>query len=450
MASLTLIINGTVVTPGNPDRVLENGAVLVDGEFIADVGDSDTLLQANPRARVIDAAGRIVMPGLINAHMHLYSTLACGLAGEPAHNFPEILKKLWWKLDRALDLEDIYYSALVPYHRCITSGTTTIIDHHASPYAVKGSLNVLADAARVAGIRSAFCYEVSDRDGVTIRDEGLQENASFIEVHSGDDETFIKGMFGLHASLTLNEDTLKEAVKLASALKAGIHVHAAEDLSDQEDSLARYNKRVVSRFHDAGGLSPKAILAHCIHVDEEERRLLKESGTFVVHNPESNMNNAVGAADVLGMLGEGIHVGLGTDGMTSDMRQEARIAMLLQRQAKGDPTVGFGEAVDMLVRENARFASELFGTKLGVIEKGAQADIIIVEHYPFTPIKPENWYGHFLFGVQPSIVTHTMAAGNLLMAERQVLTVDLADTARRSSQRSPETWKRFADMKEQS
>ena len=204
----------------------------------------------------------------------------------------------------------------------------------------------------------------------------------------------------------------------------------------------------MRRFYDAGALNEKAILAHCIHVDSEERELLKETGTFVAHNPQSNMNTAVGAADVLGLLEMGVNVGLGTDGMTANMMEEARIAMLKHRLVKADPTVAFGEAVDMLVRNNAKYASALFGVKVGVIEPGAAADIIVVEHYPFTPISVDNWYGHFLFGAQPSRVTHTMADGRLLMDDGKVMSLDLQRIASDARKLSPSTWERFGGMEE--
>jgi putative selenium metabolism protein SsnA len=443
--SQTLIVHGTIVSPGSPDFVIEDGAVCIDGTTIADVGTTDDLLPRYPEAALINANGRVVMPGLVNAHMHLYSTFACGLAGEPAYNFPQILERLWWKLDRALTLEDVYYSAMVPYYRAIISGTTTVIDHHASPWAVTGSLDTLAKAATAAGLRSSFCYEVSDRDGEESLADGLAENADFANKVNGSGN-MVRGMFGLHASMTVSQKTLERAVAMAREAGIGIHVHAAEDVSDQEDSLKKYGKRVVQRYADAGALGPKTILAHCIHVDDAERELLKSSGTFVVHNPESNMNNAVGCADVLGMIAQGIRVGLGTDGMTSNMVEEARIAMLLHRQVKADPTVAFGEAVDILVRNNTAFASEQFGVKLGTLEKGAAADLIIVEHYPFTPISAANWYGHFLFGVQPSRVTHTMCNGRFLMAEGKVLTIAPDAVATLARRLSPKTWERFETM----
>lgn len=448
MSDKTLIIHGSVIQPGSPDRVCHDAAVLVQGHLIQEVGPTDDLVARHPDASVVNARGRIVMPGLINAHMHLYSTLALGLAGKPAANFPEILAHLWWKLDRALSLEDVYYSALIPYYRCIVSGTTTVIDHHASPFAVEGSLDRLEQAAALAGIRSAFCYEVSDRDGPTIRDAGLKENLRYIQKTRSSHQTLFKGLMGLHASMTVSDETLDKAVAAAGSEGVGVHVHAAEDLSDQTHCMQHYGKRVIQRFHDAKALGPRSILAHCIHLDDSERELLTASRTFVAHNPESNMNNAVGTADILGLLSRGAQVGLGTDGMTSDMRQEARVAMLSQRQHKADPTVAFGEAVEMLVRNNARFASDLFGVPLGVLEPGAAADVIVVEHYPFTPLSGNNWFGHFLFGIQPARVSHTMVHGRWLMVEGQVLTLDLEEVCARIAGISPETWQRFHNMPE--
>lgn len=446
MENTTLLFNATVINPGQPAFVLHDGAVLIRGTTIEQVGPSKELLAKNPRAAGINCGGKVLMPGLINAHMHLYSTFACGLAGEPASNFPEILQRLWWKLDRALSMDDVFFSAMIPLHRGIVSGTTTIIDHHASPHAVEGSLDVLADACQLAGVRACLCYETSDRDGMAIRDAGLAENARFA-ARCKDAGDMLKGLLGLHASMTLGDETLERTSKLVKELGVGVHVHAAEDLSDQKDCLEKHGRRVIRRFFDHGLLGPGTILGHCIHVDEEERALLKQTQTFVAHNPESNMNNAVGCADVLGMLAQGIHVGLGTDGMTSDMRMEARMAMLLQRHHRQDPTVGFGEAVNMLIYENARLASNLFGVPLGVIQPGAKADVILVEHYPFTPISVDNWYGHFLFGVQPSRVTDVWVDGKAVMREQQVLTFSAQHSAHEARNLTPATWDRFKAMK---
>lgn len=438
-----LITNASMIRPGSDPEVLPDGALLVRGERIHWVGPAQEGSRLFPEAEVLDAKGRVLMPGLVNAHMHFYSTFACGIAAEPAPDFPGILNNLWWRLDRSLSLEDAELSARIPLIRAIQNGTTTIIDHHASPNAIDGVLDLLAEAAGEAGVRAALCYEVTDRDGPERAAQGIRENQRFLARCRADQSGMLAGHMGLHASMTLGRGTLEQAVGTARDLDAGLHVHCAEDLSDQRDSLDRYGVRVIRRLADAGGLGPRTIAVHCVHTDQEEQALLKDSGTFVVHNPQSNMNNAVGAMDLLGMLGKGIRVGLGTDGMTSNMREEARFGVVLHRHQTRDPRVAFLEPVDMLLRTNPAYASELFGRTLGKLEPGADADLILVDHFPFTPLHKDNWYGHFLFGVAPGRVTHTMVAGKWLMKDGQLTTLDLEQTAARARELARETWSRF-------
>ncbi|RLB63219.1 MAG: putative aminohydrolase SsnA [Deltaproteobacteria bacterium] len=439
MADTLLIGHGTVFTLGPSGRVIPNGGVLIEGDTIVDVGPSEAL--AKRATQVIDARGRLIMPGLICAHHHLYSTFACGIAGEPAHNFVEVLEKLWWKLDRALDLEDVYYSALIPLARCIRSGTTTIIDHHASPNAIAGSLGRIGDAVTEAGIRASLCYEVTDRNGLAGAQAGLDESAAWLErCGSGG---MLHGLVGVHAAMTVGEETLKSCVELARKYDTGLHIHVAESNADQEDSLSKYGKRVIARLDDMGGLGPKTLAIHCVHVDDDEIERLAKSGTVVVHNPQSNMNNAVGCAAVPQLLERGIPVCLGTDGMTSNMLEEARASLFIRHHVAEDPATGFGETVQMLFDHNAALATACFGKTLGVLEKGAAADVIVMDYTPFTPATADNAYGHLLFGAAAERVDTTVCAGKVLMREGKLETLDVARFAREALDRTPQTWTRF-------
>lgn len=439
MTDATLVGNGIVFTLGDPGRVIEDGAVLFEGDTIVAVGTTDDLYdRAN---RFVDARGRVIMPGLICAHHHLYSTFAAGIAAAPASNFVEVLQNLWWKLDRALDLDDVRLSALLPLARCIRSGTTTIIDHHASPEAITGSLSTIGAAVDQAGIRASLCYEVTDRNGPEGTLAGIRENAAWLEACEGHDR--LHGLVGLHAAMTVGHTTLAACVDLAKQARSGLHIHVAEDEADQVDSVGRFGKRVVQRLADAGGLGPDSIAVHCIHVDDSEVKLLADSDTTVVHNPQSNMNNAVGCADAPSMLERGIRVCLGTDGMTSNMFEEARASLFVRHHVAGSPSVGFGETVQMLFANNAALASRCFGRPVGVLEPGAAADLIVLDYIPFTPVTPDNVFGHLLFGAAAERVETTICAGQVLMRRGEIITVDTDSIAHEASERSPKTWERF-------
>lgn len=385
------------------------------------------------------------MPGMINTHMHLYSTFARGMdsKSKPPQNFGDILEGLWWKLDKLLTIDDVYYSGLMPLIECIKTGTTTIIDHHASPMAITGSLFTLAKAAKETGIRASFCYEVSDRDGDAIAQLGIKENVDFIAACQAKPDPMVAGMFGIHASLTVSDQTLSKCCEEAKGLGAGFHIHVAEGKEDLEDSLAKYGLRVVERLEKFGVLGPKTIAVHCVHVDDHEIDLLKESNTQVVHNPESNMGNAVGLAPVLKMLSRGVKVGLGTDGYTCDMFESGKVANVLHKHGAANPSVAWGEVPQMLYGNNPEIASGLFGGKFGELIEGAWADVIVVDYVPPTPIGPDNWSGHLLFGVSGRSVETTVINGRVRMLERKLIDIDEEAIGARSRELAQALWQRI-------
>ncbi len=418
---MLLITNAKVLCP---DKLIENGAVYIENNLIADVGDSEELRKKYSAPKHIDAKGGLVMPGLTNCHTHLYSTFARGMSlkGDVPKNFTEILENLWWKVDKALEAEDIYHSALIPLIECLKSGTTTIIDHHASPNFVSGSLKKIQEALSVIPVRASLCYEVSDRDGEETAKKGIEENADFIKECAGSD--MLQGLFGLHASFTVSDKTLEECAKVVSDLGTGIHVHTAEDRVDSLDARRKYKMGVVERWNKHGLLGPKTLLAHCVHISMAEMDLISQTQTNVVHNPESNMNNAVGCADVGKMLNRNCLVGLGTDGMTFDMFQEAKFAHLIRKNFEADPTKGFMEAGTLLFENNYKILSNYFSKPLGKIEKGALADVIILDYDSPTPLTKDNFLGHFLFGMNSNLVKTTIINGKVLMEDRKIDGID--------------------------
>jgi putative selenium metabolism protein SsnA len=436
--------NGIVATLGENNRVLWNATVVTDGELVAAIGDSMEMRRRFPDAESVDCHGKIILPGFICAHHHFYSTLARGMAipGEPARNFVEILEKLWWKVDRALDVDDILVSAQLPLIDCIRNGTTTIIDHHASPSMRDGSLDLIENAVRQSGLRASLCYEVSDRNVIG---GGIAENERFIrKVGKGDGQ--IAAMMGLHASFTLSDETLDKCIGIAKDGNVGCHIHVAEDLADRQDSLKKYGMPIVYRLEKMGASGKKSIFVHCVHIDENEMDIVAETGTVVVHNPESNMNNAVGVTPIFKMLNKGILVGLGTDGMGSDMLVQMRCAYLLHRLANQDPRVAFMEAPQLLLKNNAEIVMRQFGLHLGEIAEGLPADLAIIDYCPPTPLNEFNFLGHLIFGLVDAVVDTTVCRGKVLMQGKKILSMDEERLAARSRELAPKMWIRLQDL----
>src|SRR5512141_3303 len=436
--------NGIVATLGADNKVLWNASVVIDGEKIVAVGDAAEMRKQYPAAEAVDCSGKIVLPGFICAHHHFYSTMARGMAipGEPASNFVEILERLWWKVDRALGDEDITLSAQIPLIECIRNGTTTVIDHHASPGMRDGSLDLIETAVRQAGIRASLCYEVSDRN---VMGGGVAENERFIK-KTGKGDGQIAAMMGLHASFTLSDETLEKCVGIARDAGVGCHVHVAEDLADREDSLQKYGMPTVHRLDKMGVSGEKSLFIHCVHIDESEMDIIANTKTAVVHNPESNMNNAVGVTPLFGLLKRNILVGLGSDGMSSDMLSQMRCAYLLHRLANHDPRVAFMEAPKLLLQNNADIVERQFGVRLGEIAEGRPADLAILDYQPPTALSEVNFLGHLIFGLVDATVDTTVCRGQVLMQNKKILTMDEERIAARSRELAPQMWQRLAAL----
>ncbi|MFZ1268008.1 MAG: putative aminohydrolase SsnA, partial [Anaerolineae bacterium] len=446
----TLITNGTVITLGAANRIIERGAVLVEGDEIRAVGQAAEMEAAFPLAQRLDAAGQLIMPGQICAHTHFYGAFARGLyiPGDPPRDFPEILRRLWWTLDKALDADGVSLSALVCLVDAIRHGTTTLIDHHASPNVIAGSLDLIADAVIQSGLRACLCYEVTDRDGPAKAQAGIEENVRFLrrmrEQRPETGDRRLAATFGLHASLTLSDETLAACVDAAAGLNTGFHIHAAEGMADQNDSLSKYGQRTIDRLASRGILGPQTIVAHAIAIDAWEMGLLRETGVWVSHQPRSNMNNAVGVADVPAMLRGGVKVVLGNDGFSNNMFTEMKTAYLLHKAWRSDPRVATGnEIAQMAWTNNAALARQFFPKPIGELTPGAYADIILLDYAPITPLTPANLPWHVLFGADGSHVTTTMVAGQLLMVQRKLLFLDEQAIAARSREVAGQTWQRF-------
>jgi len=438
--SSLLVTNGRLVTLDEANRFIENGDVYVEDGQIVDVGE---IAPGTYKAdRTIDAGGRIMMPGLINAHHHLYSTFARGFTppGDAARNFEENLLNLWWKLDSVLDSEDVYHSALLAVMEAARAGCTTIIDHHASPACSDGSLDQVERAFRDVGLSGCLCYEVSDRN----RDgEGIEENERYIRKCGEADDGQMAAMFGMHALMTLGNKTLERCADVGNSLDAGFHVHAAEDAIDVEVTRDRHGQSIMDRFLQFGIPGPKSIFVHGTHLESHEMELLHSTDSMLVSNPESNMNNGLPVSPILELLQHGVTVGVGTDGMSPHVISQARAMYLHQRTAHRDPRLAFSESCEILLHNNRSICNRLFREPRGSLAIGQLADLVIHDYVPFTPFDANTFYGHLLFGLSFGKVHTTIARGRVVVDGGRLPDLDEQSIRAHCAERAAAIWARI-------
>jgi cytosine/adenosine deaminase-related metal-dependent hydrolase len=388
--------------------------------FLKAIPPEDTMATED---RVIDCADKLVTKSFGCGHHHIYSTLARGMPAprKTPTNFTEVLQYVWWHIDKRLDLEMIEASALASAVYCAKNGVTFVIDHHASPMAIKDSLSTIARAFDRVGIAHMLCYEISDRDGQGPREEGLAETAAFLA-------RGYQGHVGLHASFTVGDELLQEAIALAKKHDTGLHIHVAEDRADQEDALTKYGKRVVERLADAGALElSKSILGHCIHLSDHEKELLRRSGVWVAQNVESNQNNNVGLTGYAAITD---NVMLGTDGMHCDMLRSAKAAFLAGQDTEG---IGF-DGLYRRFRDVHRYTREF----------GASGDdennLVVLDYDAPTEVTADNFLGHFVYGLDARHVETVICKGRVIVEDRCMTTVDEAEVLTYAREMGKKLW----------
>jgi cytosine/adenosine deaminase-related metal-dependent hydrolase len=378
-----------------------------------------------PDSQIIDCTGKIVTKSFAVGHHHAYSAMAKGMPPpkKVPENFNEILQYVWWNLDKCLDKETVRYSALLTAMACAKAGSTFVIDHHASPNFIKGSLEIMAEAFESVGVGHLLCYEITDRDGFEKASQGLDETAAYLQNN--------QGLVGLHASFTVGDDTLKKSVSLANQYQTGIHIHVAEDLYDQIHCEKTYNKRLIQRLKEAGALeSGKSLLVHCLHLDAVERWMIQSSPVWLVQNAESNMSNNVGYFNGVG-LGERIM--FGTDGMHSDMLQSAKAAFFV------------GQRFDNITYQSSyqRFRNVHHYLQSNNFSGDGDNNLVVLDYDNGTELTQSNFTGHFIFGMNATHITHVISQGKLIVHDRKIKLVDEAVILHESRKIATKLWGRL-------
>jgi putative selenium metabolism protein SsnA len=421
----------------DPLRVFE-ADVLIQDDHITDVAAD---IMPAEDVEIINLNGKVLMPGLVCSHTHLYSVLARGMPGpaSPPENFLQILERVWWKLDRALDQESLYLSALIGAIEAVKAGTTCLIDHNASPNFIRGSIGMIAQAMEEVGVRGVVCYEVTDRGGWPERDAALDESYAVLDhVREGfPSPDLIRGMLGAHASFTLSDDTLTRCAHLAQLFETGLHIHVAEDAYDETHALDKHGQSVIDRLARVGLLNEKTILAHGVHLSPEEIATIQHAGSWLVHNPRSNLNNCVGRAPVESF---GARVALGTDGIGADMFEESKFAFFRAREANRHASA---ETYVRMLANGNNIISPLFDARFGAIEPGAMADLVILDYVPPTPLHADNLAWHWMFGMSSSLVESVMVGGQFIYRGRLFPAFDVAPIYQAARQAAPMLWQRM-------
>lgn len=432
---MSLLIRGARVVSFDPPSVAQLDLGVVGDRLV----DPATLAADTP---VLDARGTTVIPGLVVAHTHLYSALARGMPGPPAPTptFRAILENVWWRLDRALDAQSLASSAAVGAVEALRAGVTTLIDHHESPSAIDGSLDVIAEQTRALGLRTVLCYGATDRHGHADAEAGLRESARFAQATRHDPLT--RGIIGLHAPFTCADDTLASAAQLAAEHNTWLHLHAHEGPDDAADAEARWGTSLLHGLDARQLLSARTILAHAIRLDAAEVERARERGVWITHQARSNMNNAVGYAARLASLEK---VALGTDGIDDDVLSELKAAFFRRREDAG--STAWPDPVAWLARGHT-LASEVFGfapgARLGQLVPGAPADLVVLAYDPPTPLDAGSLGAHLLFGgMSRAPVRDVVVGGRVVLQNGALANADEAALKARAREQAQALWGRM-------
>jgi putative selenium metabolism protein SsnA len=430
--------NATVVHL-SPAEVAAGVDVLLEGTEIAAVGKGAA---AGVRAeRTIDLDGRVLMPGLVCSHDHFYSGLSRGIIARisPSTDFVSTLANLWWRLDRAIDKEVLQASGLICALEAVKAGCTAVVDHHASPSFIEGSLSTLKESFETVGLRGVLCYETTDRNGSAGMEQGIRENRTFAQAVEAEKKSkgksrTVEAMIGGHAPFTLGDDALGKLGEAVRETGRGFHVHVAEDGFDSSYSHHLHGKDALKRLDEFGLVTDKSIIAHGLYLTAEDREVLNSRGAFLAHNCRSNMNNSVGYN---GELPHVKNVALGTDGIGSDMLLEVKFAYFRHRDSGGPLAPG---AFARFLQNGNEILHRSFGESFGRVEKGYKADLTILDYDSPTPLVRDNVAGHLVFGMGSRDV-HTVIVNGKIVMEARTFRIDTAAVYARAREAAQKLWR---------
>lgn len=414
MAQQILIKNVQILTMAeNTTEKIVNGDILIEGQYIKAIGSVNEYGQD---VEIINGENCLALPGLINCHTHAAMTLLRGYADD-MELMPWLEEKIWPR-EAKLGAEHVYWGSMLAILEMIKSGTTTFSDMYFF-------MDNVAQAVEESGIRAVLArgmVGVNDKANTT-----LKESGEFIKNWQGRGNGRINCIFGPHAPYTCSPDYLTKVLESAHDLKVGMHIHLAETKQEFTDIRKQYGKTPIKHVYDLGLFEVPVLAAHCVHLTEEDIEILAEVGAGVVHNPTSNMKLASGMAPIPQLLDAGVNVGIGTDGTASNnnlnMFEEMHITSLLHKVSWGDPTLlPANKVIQMGTVDSAKVVN--LSHEIGTLESGKKADLILIDLDQPHLYPCHDLIANLIYSAQGADVKTTIIDGQIVMRDRQVLTID--------------------------
>lgn len=417
------IILGKYVLKNLEEGLKEGWGVYVEGNLIKRVALNEELKRSYPDAEAIDATDKIIAPGFVNGHMHMYGILSHGITVDAAPTeFTSFLEDFWWPyVEDQLDHELVRVSTKMACIEMIKSGITTFYDCLEGPNSIPGALKVAAQVVEAIGMRGILSFEACQRVSESNGELGLQENQEFIE-WAKNNCRLVSGIMCIHTTFTCSLDFIKRAKQLAQQAGSRIHMHLSESVYEPEYCMGRYGKRPVHIYRDLGYLDENVLASQCVQLDNDEVAVLAASGVKAVHMPLSNCEVGGGVAPVPDMLAKGMVIGLGTDGYINNFFEVMRGAFLIHKAYRQNPQV---MPANIVYQMATSMGAEALGIeKLGEIKEGYLADLITIGADFPTPLNEKNIYDQLVLFKTAGDVKDVMIDGKWVMRNRQLLTVN--------------------------
>jgi cytosine/adenosine deaminase-related metal-dependent hydrolase len=424
-----LIVNANILTFGSKPKNIRKGAIYIGRGTVLDFGaEKEMMLKYSTEPNKVDAKGRVVMPGFVDFHNHLYGSFFSNIpAGEKlTGGYDDYMKKYWWNLTGKLSSDGIYYSAVKGIINSIKSGVTTIFNLHSSPNCMEESLHDIAEAFEELSMRGVLGYEISNRNGNEAADKMFKMNSEFAEEFKNN--PLVTGVIGLYNANEASDQLLRSVSRFAERTKSGTVIHLSESENEDEVSVKNHDKKYcIDRLYDIGLLNSKTILSAANYIDETDIDIIKESKAGIALTPSSSFYKGFDFAPIESFIEKQIPLGFGSDGIYHSIPYEASFAHRILRQKIKGYQSGNAEIAEIITKSSYKLANSFVSKAIGEIKPGNAADLIIADYIPEHEITPENLNSHLIFGILQSRIATTIINGNIVMKDFEMVGIDEAD-----------------------